>query len=212
MRKVYKMFAVVGALFLGIILTGCGNSSSSSETLTKVTISEDSSSEESISEEISSEENSTAETEEDNSLSVSENAIEQTSDEENGIAVDSSEDDFMTAMDECAGVWPGSSGSSLREAAAAGMLLDWAETYGDLLSSDQIEEYTQDWIASNSDDNLEYLKEAWDGIVSTMQAMAADPDSYADTLGDAGYTLKYDSYDYEIAKAAIDVISEALQQ
>lgn len=122
------------------------------------------------------------------------------------IDVEKAEEEFLEVLDACAGVWPGTAGSSLRGIRAAGMLLDWSETYADLLSTDQIELFAENWTDSCLEEDLANLYEAWESVAYSAREMAEDPLSEAELLEDAGYQLLYSEYHADAVEIVIETI------
>jgi hypothetical protein len=91
---------------------------------------------------------------------------------------------------------PGTAGSSLKSARAAGELLDWLEDYAPMTDIDALREATNTWLTDNKDSitSMEDLAASWDSVSNNAKAILTDRDSILPLLDDAGYTLQHDTY------------------
>lgn len=90
---------------------------------------------------------------------------------------------------------PGTAGSSLKSARAAGELLDWLEDYAAMTDTDTLKEATKTWLLTNKDTiTNEDLAAAWNSVAINANTILTDRDSILPLLDDAGYVLQHDTY------------------
>ncbi len=131
--------------------------------------------------------------------------------------VDTKLDEFSGIIEACAGVAPGTAGSSLRSVSAAGSLLDWAESQLKYtITEKSITALLKEWQASCEDFDWQFecLTESWESVVGSINEIISDPtdESLLGLLDDSGYTLKYDDYDEEIAEIIISAVESFIAE
>lgn len=91
---------------------------------------------------------------------------------------------------------PGTAGSSLKSAKAAGELLDWLEDYAPMTDMDALKEATNTWLTDNKDaiSSKEDLAAAWNSVTNNAKEILTNRDSILPLLDDAGYALQHDTY------------------
>ncbi len=107
--------------------------------------------------------------------------------------VDGSENSFNGITDPagaftgCLGWGPGTAGTSLKSAAAAASMMDWAQENGAAnRSSDALSDTLSQWFDSLDTFDQENFAEAWPLIQETAQEILDDPDTVLPRLEDAG--------------------------
>lgn len=98
---------------------------------------------------------------------------------------------------------PGTAGSSLKQARAAGELLDWAQG-GGIADADEVKQ----WLDQNADSRATELAEAYAAVLDFGDMLVSGTGDTAGALDDAGYTLRYPGYDAELYRAAARSLSE----
>lgn len=94
---------------------------------------------------------------------------------------------------------PGTAGSSLKSARAAGELLDWLEDYAAMTDTDTLKEATKTWLLTNKDIiTMEDLAASWNSVAINANTILTDKDSILPLLDDAGYELQHDTYSENI--------------
>ena len=107
--------------------------------------------------------------------------------------VDGSENSFngitdpVDAFAGCLGWGPGTAGTSLKSAASAAAMMDWAQENGAAgRSSDALNDTLSQWFDSLDTFDQENFAEAWPLIQETAQEILDDPDAVLPRLEDAG--------------------------
>jgi uncharacterized protein YceK len=106
-------------------------------------------------------------------------------------------------LDDIAGAVPGTAGSSLKQAAVAGELLDWVAD-GKAASTPSAD--VEDWVAGRNTLSAADLAYAYSAVLDFADRIVAGEDVSAE-LSDAGYTLKHDSYNAKKYYAAAKLLS-----
>ncbi len=197
-----KTYVFMGIIILALLFSGCGSTSQASTENSAASGTEENAA--SASEIISGDTAGSGEETADDTTASSEEA------DTTAASYEEAEAAFSEVLNACACIWPGSAGSSLRGAKAAAMLLDWSETYGDLLSAEQVTAFVNAWIESASEDYLANLQEAWESAADSARTLAEDPTGQAALLEDAGYVLQYDTYTMEKLEVILEDITSLL--
>ena len=98
---------------------------------------------------------------------------------------------------------PGTAGSSMKQARAAGELLDWAQA-GNLVDTGALEQ----WLDTNGVSHEYELAAAYSAVLDFADRVLAGDETTAGVLSDAGYTLSYDSYDETLYHNAVQSLSD----
>lgn len=106
-------------------------------------------------------------------------------------------------LNDIAGAVPGTAGSSLKQARAAGEMLDWTEN-GDAASTsvDDVES----WLDNENTLSAADTAYAYAAVLDFADKIVAG-DDVSDALSDAGYTLTHDSYSASKYYAAAKLLS-----
>lgn len=105
-------------------------------------------------------------------------------------SVDRAPMELDTLLDAILSATPGSAGSSMKQARAAGELLDWAQA-GNLADTGALER----WLDINGVSQETELATAYGAVLDFADRVLAGDETSAGALSDAGYTLSHDSYD-----------------
>ncbi|MDD6212916.1 MAG: hypothetical protein PUB22_07230 [Clostridiales bacterium] len=214
MRQFKKVFL---GMCLVLILAGCGAKqspeTSAAEENTQNSVEVETASvpvEEEETQEQAEGDMSTADTQEETAEEESaEGQSEELSDHEGYTEEDP--DILMELLDECADVAPGTAGSSLRGAKAAGQLLDWGEEVFDMVTEDSLAVLVQSWVDESSENEVSNFREAWQSVYTMMQDIADDPEGSADLLEGAGYQLSYDKYHQDFPEMMNSAVEKTLK-
>ncbi|WP_455718511.1 hypothetical protein [Anaerosporobacter sp.] len=105
-------------------------------------------------------------------------------------------DSWNTLLTDIYNAAPGTAGSSLKSARAAGELLDWLEDYAPMTDMDTLKEATKTWMTDNKDiiTSMEDLAASWNSVANNAKTILTDRDGILSLLEDAGYTLQHDTY------------------
>lgn len=125
---------------------------------------------------------------------------ESTSGQQTEITLDALLNDIQNAV-------PGTAGSSLKQAKAAGELLDWSQS-GNMVENAQV----QEWIDTQSTLDRASLAYAYAGVLDFADSILLDPIVKAEELSDAGYTLQYDTYKAEFYQGTANALSPLFTQ
>ena len=98
--------------------------------------------------------------------------------------------ELETMLNAILGAAPGTAGSSMKQARAAGELLDWAQA-GNLADTGALER----WLDINSVSQETELATAYGAVLDFADRVLAGDETSAGALSDAGYMLSHDSYD-----------------
>ena len=103
---------------------------------------------------------------------------------------------------------PGSAGSSLKAARAAGELLDWVQEDG-RADTAAVERWAADTVSRESAGELALF---WAAVLTSADALLAGEETELAALSDAGYSLRYESYDPLLLRAAEKELSPLFTQ
>lgn len=98
--------------------------------------------------------------------------------------------ELKTLLDAILGAAPGTAESSMKQARAAGELLDWAQAGN---SADAIA--LERWLDTNAVSREAELATAYGAVLDFADRVLLGDETAAGTLSDAGYVLFYDTYD-----------------
>ena len=100
------------------------------------------------------------------------------------------------------GAAPGTAGSSLKAARAAGEFLDWSQQ-PDTESEDAVRQWVEENVPA---ENALELVLAWNEVLNQADALLRGDETAAGGLSDAGYAMRQDSYDAElVTQAALEL-------
>lgn len=128
-------------------------------------------------------------------------------DGENAITAYSAEN-LATVLHGMVTYGPGTAGSSLNTARAAGDLLRFgalAGTQSATLGAD-----TQAWLDGLSEDDRATARENWQAVREQARSIAADPAEQAGILGDAGYGFDFSALDMSGSEAFLNTLDSVL--
>lgn len=119
---------------------------------------------------------------------------------------------LTAALDGCVAFGPGEAGASLKTAAAAAGLLNWAESSAKDSSIDAIEAHFSGWIGGLEAERQSLFWANWSAVDSQAWAIVRDTDGQRPLLADAGAPQPYDRYTpacYERLHCGIERFLEA---
>ena len=96
------------------------------------------------------------------------------------------------------GAAPGTAGSSLKAAYAAGEFLDWSHQ-PDLASADAVRQWVEENVPA---ENALELALSWNEVLTQADALMRGEKTAMGCLSDAGYTMRLESYDAGLVNQA----------
>ena len=101
------------------------------------------------------------------------------------------------------GAAPGTAGSSLKAAYAAGEFLDWSHQ-PDLASGDTVRQWVEENVPA---ENALELALSWNEVLTQADALMRKEKTAMGCLSDAGYTMRLESYDAGLVNQAALILS-----
>ena len=106
------------------------------------------------------------------------------------------------------GAAPGTAGSSLKAAYAAGEFLDWSHQ-PDLASGDAVRQWVEENVQA---ENALKLALSWNEVLTQADALMREEKAAMGCLSDAGYTMRLANYDTDLVQQAALALSPLFTQ
>lgn len=118
------------------------------------------------------------------------------------------------ALDAIAGINPGSAGSSLRQTAALGKVLDLAELCGTETDAGAFTWACHDYLTEilTDDEARSVFVSSNLAVFEDVKAYFADPEAFAGRFEDCGYTLAHSEYHKEFAEWVMNYMAISMAQ
>jgi len=109
---------------------------------------------------------------------------------------------------------PGSAGSSLRQTAALGRVLDLAELAGTDTDRSAFTWACHDWVLAELKEasDKERLNEGYTRLFEAAGTYFTDPSTFSGEMEDCGYTYQHSEYNQELAYWVLDCIAISLAE